>query len=87
MLRMGFSRPLSPGKWMATSPLRLLWCSNRHDLQDVTPYLGKTRDAPRLRTCSGSMGRMMSSTIALRFVRFIRRKWGYGHDCYFDSTH
>ena len=25
---------------MATSPLRLLWCADRHDLQDIAPYLG-----------------------------------------------
>src|SRR5580765_5182389 len=40
---MGLSRPLSPGKWMATSALSLLWCSERQDLQDITPYLGKTQ--------------------------------------------
>ena len=40
---MGLFRPFSPGKWIATSAVRLLWCSDWQDLQDIAPYLGKTR--------------------------------------------
>jgi hypothetical protein len=34
---MGLSRPSSPGKCTATSPLKLLWLSDAHRLQAIVP--------------------------------------------------
>jgi len=39
---MGLSRPLSPGKWMAISPLRLRWFCDWHNLQDISVTVDAT---------------------------------------------
>jgi len=41
----GFPRLLSPGKWMAISPLKLLWCSDWHDWQGISASLGLKQPA------------------------------------------